>query len=57
MDHPYVRDPHSKAIINTNTEAIHQRKQYKLLKMRLSKLEHEMEQMKLLLQTLIPARG
>lgn len=57
MDQNYWRDPHSKAIINTNTEALHHRKQYKQMKAQLARLEHEIEQMKLLLQTLISARG
>lgn len=53
----FVRDDYSKAIINTNTDAIAARRQYKQLKARVEALEKEIATLKSELHTLISSRG
>ena len=64
MDHSFVRDTHSKAIINTDTVSIAARKAHKYqhqkienLTNELIQLKTEIEYIKTLLNTIMASRG
>ena len=64
MEHTYIRDGHSKALINTDTVEIHMRRQQKKQAQTVHELQQEINQVKNdlieikdLLRTIISQRG
>ena len=64
MEHTFVRDHHSKALINTDTEAIHLRRQQKKqvqtvheLQQEITEVKNDLLEIKNLLRTIISQRG